>query len=88
MPRLMPVPHKQVRGAILIGMSCTALASFALYGNWPTQLLAPPSLHMFDLDFSLVMALDPGMLSAVTAYVLVMIFDIGGAIYGTYLLVV
>ena len=77
------MPAAQVRGSILIGMACTALAFFAVNGNWPTQLLALPSLRFFDLDFSQVLALDAGMLSAVMAYVLVMIFDIGGAIYGT-----
>ena len=63
-------------------MACTALTSFAIRGNWPTQLLAPPSLRLFDLDFSSVLELQPGALSAVMAYVLVMVFDIGGAIYG------
>ena len=77
-----PLILLQVRGSILIGMACTALTSFAVRGNWPTQLLAPPSLRLFDLDFSSVLALQPGALSAVMAYVLVMVFDIGGAIYG------
>jgi xanthine/uracil/vitamin C permease (AzgA family) len=110
-----PVVALKVRGSILIGMTLTALASFAIHGDWPSQFLALPSLRRFDLDFSAILALQvrkggralssgyyrmfiednksnmpsltigclqPGALSAVMAYVLVMVFDIGGAIYG------
>ncbi len=63
-------------------MSCTALCSFVVRGNWPSQFLAPPSPRLFELDFSDLQALQPGAWAAVMAYVLVMVFDIGGAIYG------
>ncbi|GAX78068.1 hypothetical protein CEUSTIGMA_g5510.t1 [Chlamydomonas eustigma] len=74
--------HNKVSGSILLGMTCTALCSFIIRQNWPTQILALPSLSHFPLDFTYLAELQLGALSAVLAYVLVMIFDIGGAIYG------
>ncbi len=44
--------------------------------------MAWPSFMVIPLDFTDILALQPVALSAVTAYALVMIFDIGGAMYG------
>ncbi len=46
------------------------------------QYMDIPTMKFFTLDFSRIQALNPESLSAVLAYSLVMIFDIGGAMYG------
>ena len=58
-----PFPHTiifndQVQGSILIGIMVTALALFAIHGDWPTHFLSLPSLKRFDLDFSAVLAME------------------------------
>ena len=63
-------------------MAATAIACFAARNEWPSRIFALPTMKFFELDFSSILAFSPGALSAVTAYMLVMIFDIGGAMFG------
>jgi len=63
-------------------MACTAIAYFIASNQWPSKIVALPVLKLFELDFSEIIKLSPGALSAVMAYMLVMIFDIGGAMFG------
>lgn len=74
---------RNVKGSIIIGIMVTALAYFTLEHTWPTEFLALPHLQIFQLDFSdLFKNPKPAAWSAVLAYSLVMIFDIGGAMFG------
>lgn len=63
-------------------MAATAIACFTARNEWPSRIFALPTMKFFELDFSSILALSPGALSAVTAYMLVMVFDIGGAMFG------
>mmetsp|Transcript_22407 Transcript_22407/g.48964 ORF Transcript_22407/g.48964 Transcript_22407/m.48964 type:complete len:494 (-) Transcript_22407:592-2073(-) len=74
--------YRNIKGSILIGIVVTALAYYAVKSSWPTSFVAMPSLAFWKLDFSDVLAFKPEAWSAVCAYALVMIFDIGGAMYG------
>ncbi|KAF6263362.1 hypothetical protein COO60DRAFT_1621686 [Scenedesmus sp. NREL 46B-D3] len=74
---------RNVKGSIIIGIMVTALAYFTLKDTWPTEFLALPHLQTFELDFSDLFATPKtAAWSAVLAYALVMIFDIGGAMFG------
>jgi hypothetical protein len=55
---------------------------FAIKDSWPTEFISLPAFGVWELDFGPVLAWDPDAWSAVVAYALVMIFDIGGALYG------
>eukprot|EP00798_Chlamydomonas_sp_ICE-L_P026860 gene26860-4464_t len=61
--------YRKINGSILIVWSPNA--SFSL-----------PRIKFIKLDFTQVLAMDGSAMNAVTAYALVMIFDIGGAMYG------
>ncbi|EFN53511.1 hypothetical protein CHLNCDRAFT_136863 [Chlorella variabilis] len=87
--------YRNVKGSIIIGVLLVALAYFAAKGAWPTEcagagggacgfdaFVALPHLKFFALDFSELLAFKPSAWSAVLAYTLVMIFDIGGAMFG------
>ncbi|GAX78069.1 hypothetical protein CEUSTIGMA_g5511.t1 [Chlamydomonas eustigma] len=72
--------HHKVRGSFLIGMTYTTLAAFIAVGDWPTRFLALPSVQMFGLDFST--ATHGVSILTIITYVLIMVCDIGGSIYG------
>eukprot|EP00201_Polytomella_parva_P007937 CAMPEP_0175050328 /NCGR_PEP_ID=MMETSP0052_2-20121109/7202_1 /TAXON_ID=51329 ORGANISM="Polytomella parva, Strain SAG 63-3" /NCGR_SAMPLE_ID=MMETSP0052_2 /ASSEMBLY_ACC=CAM_ASM_000194 /LENGTH=655 /DNA_ID=CAMNT_0016314527 /DNA_START=104 /DNA_END=2067 /DNA_ORIENTATION=+ len=74
--------YRNVKGSILIGILLCSITFWALEDTWPQSVFAPPSFRLFALDFSAIRALDANAMSAVTAYALVMVFDIGGAMYG------
>lgn len=74
--------HRQVPGAILIGITLTALSYFVVKSSWPHEFVDLPALGWWNVDMGPVLAMQPDALSAVGAYALVMIFDIGGAMYG------
>lgn len=74
--------HKGVKGSFLIGIAATALAFFAITNEWPAQVVDIPRMQTWNLDFTSILGMEPEALSAVVAYSLVMIFDIGGAMYG------
>lgn len=63
-------------------MASTSITYFAVSGLWPSDMIALPVIKVFELDFSEIMKFSPSALSAVMAYMLVMIFDIGGAMFG------
>eukprot|EP00877_Chromochloris_zofingiensis_P009284 jgi/Chrzof1/4609/Cz14g19310.t1 len=75
--------YRNVKGAIIIGVLLTALGFFTFHGQWPHQFVAVPQLKVWQLDFTtLVKSPTVTAYSAVLAYALVMIFDIGGAMFG------
>jgi hypothetical protein len=55
---------------------------FAIKDCWPSKFISLPTFGTWQLDFGPVLAWDTDAWSAVVAYALVMIFDIGGALYG------
>eukprot|EP00878_Enallax_costatus_P005110 GHUV01005372.1.p1 GENE.GHUV01005372.1~~GHUV01005372.1.p1 ORF type:complete len:538 (+),score=89.65 GHUV01005372.1:187-1800(+) len=76
---------RNVKGSIIIGIMVTAVAYFAIQRTWPTSFVALPHLQFFPLDFSELFSkehISPAAWSAVLAYSLVMVFDIGGAMFG------
>lgn len=74
---------RNVKGSILIGIMAVSLGYWIITpGSWPKKFFALPSLQWFKLDFSGLMAFNGSMWGAVLAYMLVMIFDIGGAMFG------
>ncbi|KAG1679317.1 hypothetical protein FOA52_009347 [Chlamydomonas sp. UWO 241] len=73
---------KNVKGSILIGIAAAAIALWTVRGDWPTAFFAVPKLRIYTPDFSKILAGNGGALSAILAYTLVMVFDIGGALFG------
>jgi hypothetical protein len=75
--------YRNVRGGIMVGILATAVAYFVAAGGWPTRFVSLPHLRIGRFDWN-ALFVDPqgGAWSAVMAYSLVMIFDIGGAMYG------
>lgn len=75
---------RNVRGSIIIGVLLTAAGYFVAKHTFPHEFLALPHLQLFSLDFSDLFSASPSPAawSAVLAYSLVMIFDIGGAMFG------
>ena len=71
-----------MRVSILIGMAAVALLSFRVRGDWPKSLFSPPHFVLHSLDYSGLIAVSSSSPSAVLAYSLVMVFDIGGATFG------
>lgn len=75
--------YREVKGAIIIGILICAVAYFALRSAWPHAFVALPVGELFQLDFTnLFTTPKAAAYSAVLAYSLVMIFDIGGAMFG------
>ena len=75
--------YRNVRGGILIGVLAAALAYFAAAGGWPTRAVDLPHLRVGRLEWAgLVAPPTAGAWNAVAAYALVMVFDIGGAMFG------
>lgn len=74
--------HHNVRGSILIGMAAVALLSFSIKGDWPKSYFSTPDFVIYKLDYSGILSMSSSSLSAILAYSLVMIFDIGGATFG------
>lgn len=75
--------YRNVRGGIMIGVLLAALTYFAVAGGWPTHFVALPHLRIGTFDWtSLFVTPTGGAWNAVTAYSLVMVFDIGGAMFG------
>ncbi|KAI8466102.1 MAG: permease family-domain-containing protein [Monoraphidium minutum] len=75
--------YRNVRGGIMIGILATAVAYFAAAGGWPTHYVDVPRLRIGRFDWTaLFVKPAPGAWNAVTAYSLVMIFDIGGVMFG------
>lgn len=74
--------HHNVKGSILVGIVAISVAYFAAKSSWPTQIFALPVFKLWDLDYSGFLAGDAGQMSAALSYMLVMIFDIGGAMFG------
>ncbi|GAX72901.1 hypothetical protein CEUSTIGMA_g356.t1 [Chlamydomonas eustigma] len=74
--------YNKVRGSILIGMTVTALSYFTILNKWPAKVFALPEIQFFPHDFSQIQAMNPSAISAIIAYTLVMVFDIGGAMFG------
>jgi len=74
--------HHNVKGSILVGIVAISVAYFAIKSEWPSRVFALPTLRIWELDFSDILAGDSGQLSATLSYMLVMIFDIGGAMFG------
>eukprot|EP00882_Tetradesmus_deserticola_P019037 GHRQ01020479.1.p2 GENE.GHRQ01020479.1~~GHRQ01020479.1.p2 ORF type:complete len:163 (-),score=44.15 GHRQ01020479.1:491-979(-) len=65
------------------GRKFNACAALCVVNFTPCRFLALPHLQVFELDFSdLFGAPNPAAWSAVLAYTLVMVFDIGGAMFG------
>ena len=75
--------YRNVRGGIMVGILATAIAYFVAAGGWPTRFVALPHLRIGRFDWgALFVEPEAGAWNAVMAYALVMIFDIGGAMYG------
>lgn len=75
--------YRNVRGGIMVGILATAVAFFAAAGGWPTTFVDVPHLRWGKFDWhDLFESPAPGAWNAVMAYSLVMVFDIGGAMYG------
>lgn len=74
--------YLNVPGSILIGIIATALGYWGLKGPWPHSFFDLPHLAFIKNDFSAVLAFDGGAWSAVIAYTLVIIFDVGGVAFG------
>ncbi|GBF95930.1 guanine permease [Raphidocelis subcapitata] len=75
--------YRNVRGGIMIGILLAALAYFAAAGGWPTRFVDIPHLRIGSFDWrGLFVDPTPAAWSAVLAYTLVMVFDIGGAMFG------
>lgn len=75
--------YRNVKGSIIVGIMVTAIAFYSFTNSWPTAFLATPRMKWWALDFSHLVKHPKGSAwSAVMAYVLVMIFDIGGAMFG------
>ena len=75
--------YRNVRGGIMIGILLAALAYFGAAGGWPTRFVDIPHLRVGAFDWhGLFVAPAAGAWNAVAAYSLVMVFDIGGAMFG------
>jgi AGZA family xanthine/uracil permease-like MFS transporter len=76
--------YRNVKGSIILGIFAIAIAFFAFRDTWPTKFVALPHLKVFHMDFSQLIGkgATTNAWGAVLAYVLVMTFDIGGALFG------
>jgi len=75
--------YRNVRGGIMIGILMAALAYFSAAGGWPTRFVDVPHLRIGQFNWvGLFKAPTAGAWNAVMAYSLVMVFDIGGAMFG------
>lgn len=75
--------YRNVRGGIMIGILLAAIAFFAAAGGWPTHFVSLPHLRIGNFDWKgLFIEPAAGPWNAVMAYSLVMVFDIGGAMFG------
>jgi AGZA family xanthine/uracil permease-like MFS transporter len=75
--------YRNVRGGIMAGVLVTAIAYFTAAGGWPKHFVDLPHLRIGRFDWkALLVEPSAGAWNAVAAYSLVMIFDIGGAMYG------
>lgn len=67
----------------MIGILVAALAYFSAAGGWPTRFVDLPHLRRGTFDWAgLFVAPSAASWNAVMAYSLVMVFDIGGAMFG------
>ena len=76
--------YRNVKGSIILGIFAVALSFFAIKNTWPRKFLSLPHLKVFPMDFTQLFGkgATTNAWGAVLAYVLVMTFDIGGALFG------
>mmetsp|Transcript_7551 Transcript_7551/g.20098 ORF Transcript_7551/g.20098 Transcript_7551/m.20098 type:complete len:506 (-) Transcript_7551:990-2507(-) len=79
---IVALQYRGFKAAILIGVAATAAGHFLISSDWPQHYVSLPDFKHFGLDFSELLKPNGQAYSAVLAYVLVMVFDIGGAIFG------
>ena len=75
--------YRNVRGGIMIGILMAAIAYFSVAGGWPTHFMDVPHVRIGSFDWrGLLIKPSAASWNAVMAYSLVMVFDIGGAMFG------
>jgi AGZA family xanthine/uracil permease-like MFS transporter len=75
--------YRNVRGGIMIGILLAALGYFSAAGGWPRHFVDLPHLRIGHFDWrGLTDNPTASAWNAVMAYTLVMVFDIGGAMFG------
>ena len=77
--------YHDVKGAILIGITCLTMIAWIMNQSWPTAIFDVPKFHANDychplviLDIERISAFGP----AIGAFALICIFDISGVMFG------